>query len=69
MCRSKWFLPGFAGVLGVAMFVALWIGGDPTGGIYAGAVIVAFGVLVLLAGREVRRSARCAETGVTSASE
>ena len=50
MCRSKWFLPGFTGVLGVAMFVALWIGGDPTGGIYAGAVIVAFGALVLFAG-------------------
>jgi hypothetical protein len=50
MCRSKWFLPGFAGVLGVAMFVALWIGGDPAGGIYAACVIVAFGALVLFAG-------------------
>ena len=50
MCRSKWFLPGFAAALGLAMVIALWIGGDLVGGIYAGGVIVAFGLLVLLAG-------------------
>jgi hypothetical protein len=43
-------MPGFAGALGVMVFVALWIGGDPLGGIYAGLVLVAFGLLVLVAG-------------------
>ena len=51
MCRSKWFLPGFAVALGLAMFVAEWIGGQPLDGVYAGAVIVAFGLLILLGGR------------------
>ena len=50
VCRSKWFMPGFAGALGVMVFVALWIGGDPLGGVYAGAVLVAFGLLVLVGG-------------------
>jgi hypothetical protein len=50
MCRSKWFLPLFAVLLGFAMFVAEWIGGHPLDGVYAGAVIVAFGLVVLLGG-------------------
>ena len=50
MTRSKWFLPGLAVGLGLAMFVAEWIGGHPAAGVYAGAVIVAFGLFVLLAG-------------------
>jgi hypothetical protein len=48
---SKWFFPLFAAALGFAMFVALWIGGNPVGGIYSGTVIVAFGLVVLLGGR------------------
>jgi Na+/melibiose symporter-like transporter len=50
MCRSKWFMPGFAGALAVLVFAALWVGGDPIGGVYAGAVLVAFGLIVLFAG-------------------
>jgi len=50
VCRSKWFMPGFAGALGLMVFAALWIGGDPVGGVYAGAVLVAFGLIVLVAG-------------------
>jgi hypothetical protein len=50
MSKSKWFLPGFAVLLGVAMFVALWIGGNPIGGVYSGAVIVLFGLFILIAG-------------------
>jgi hypothetical protein len=43
-------MPGFAAVLGVMVFVALWIGGDPVGGIYSGVVLLAFGLIVLVAG-------------------
>ncbi len=50
MTRSKWFLPGLAAFLGVFVFVALWVGGDALGGVYAGAVLLAFGLFVLLAG-------------------
>jgi hypothetical protein len=50
MTRSKWFLPLFAVLLGFAMFVAEWIGGHPLDGLYAGAVIVGFGLVVLLGG-------------------
>jgi hypothetical protein len=50
MCRSKWFLPGFSALLAAFVFVALWIGGDATGGVYAGVVLLAFGLFVLLAG-------------------
>jgi hypothetical protein len=50
MIRSKWFLPGFAGFLAIVVFVALWVGGDAVGGIYAAAVLVAFGLFVLVGG-------------------
>ena len=50
MTRSKWFLPGLSAFLGVFVFLALWIGGDAIGGVYAAAVLVAFGLFVLLAG-------------------
>ena len=50
MARSKWFLPGLSVVLGVFVFVALWIGGDAIGGVYSAAVLLAFGLFVLLAG-------------------
>ena len=51
MTRSKWFIPGFSVALGVVMLAALWIGGDPTGGVISLAILVAFGALVLLGGR------------------
>jgi len=50
MCRNKWVLPLSIVALGIAMVAALWIGGDLEGGIYAGAVIAAWGVFILLAG-------------------
>jgi hypothetical protein len=50
MTRSKWYLPLLAVGLGIAIFVALWIGGNAEGGIYSGAVLVAFGLFVLVAG-------------------
>jgi hypothetical protein len=49
LCRTKW-LPLSIVALGVAMFAALWIGGDPEGGIYAGAVIAVWGLFILVAG-------------------
>jgi cobalamin synthase len=50
MVRSKWFLPGFAGFLAIVVFVALWVGGDATEGVYAASVLVAFGLFVLVGG-------------------
>jgi hypothetical protein len=50
MIRSKWFLPGFAGFLALVVFVALWVGGEPIGGLYAATVLVAFGLFVLIGG-------------------
>jgi NADH:ubiquinone oxidoreductase subunit 6 (subunit J) len=50
MCRSKWVLPVSIVALGIAMFAAEWIGGHPEAGIYAGAVIVAWGFFIMLAG-------------------
>jgi hypothetical protein len=51
MTRSKWFLPLFAGALGIVMLAALWIGDDPVGGVIALAIMVGFGGAVLLGGR------------------
>lgn len=50
MCRNKWVVPLSIVALGIAMVAALWIGGDLEGGIYAGAVIVVWGLFILLAG-------------------
>jgi hypothetical protein len=51
MARSKWFLPGFALALGVVIFAAQWVGGDPTGGVISFAILAGFGALVLFGGR------------------
>jgi hypothetical protein len=51
MARSKWFLPGFALALGIVIFVAQWVGGDPTGGVISFAILAGFGALVLFGGR------------------
>jgi len=51
IARSKWFLPTFAVVLGVAMLAAQWSGGDLTGGLVSLAILVGFGALVLVGGR------------------
>jgi hypothetical protein len=49
--RSRWFLPLFAVALGVVMFVAQWIGGDPGSGLGSLGIMAAFGALVLFGGR------------------
>jgi hypothetical protein len=49
--RSKWFLPLFAVALGMVVFVAQWIGGDPGSGLVSFAIVAGFGLLVLLGGR------------------
>ena len=51
MTRSKWFLPSFAVALGVVGFVAYAIGGDPSEGLVAFAIVGVFGAIVLLGGR------------------
>jgi hypothetical protein len=51
IARSKWFLPLFAVALGVVVFVAQWIGGDPGSGLVSLAILAGFGLLVLLGGR------------------
>ena len=51
LARSKWFVPLFAVALGVVMFVAQWIGGNPLSGLGSLAIMTAFGALILLGGR------------------
>jgi hypothetical protein len=49
--KSKWFLPLFAVALGVVVFVAQWIGGDPVSGLESLAILTAFGAVFLFGGR------------------
>src|SRR6516165_2760376 len=49
--RSKWFMPAFAVALGLIVFVAQWIGGDPQSGLVSFAILAGFGALLLLGGR------------------
>ena len=49
--RSKWFLPLFAVGLGLVIFGAQWIGGNPGSGLGSLGIMTAFGALVLLGGR------------------
>jgi len=49
--KSKWFLPLFAVGLGLAMLAAMWVGGDPSSGLFSLAVMVVFGSLILFGGR------------------
>jgi hypothetical protein len=51
MTRSKWFQPLFAVALGVVMFTAQWIGGNPITGLGSLALMTVFGALILLGGR------------------
>jgi hypothetical protein len=48
--KSKWFMPAFSASLGVVILVASWIGGHPVAGVFSLAIMVAFGLFVLLAG-------------------
>lgn len=49
--KSKWFMPLFAFALGLVMFVAQWIGGNPTSGLESLGILTAFGALILFGGR------------------
>jgi hypothetical protein len=51
MPRTKWFLPLFAVALGLVVFAAQWIGGDPHSGLVSFAILAGFGALVLAGGR------------------
>ena len=48
--RSKWFLPGFAVALGMVMFAAQSVGGDPKSGLVSLAIMAVFGAIVLFGG-------------------
>jgi hypothetical protein len=49
--RSKWFVPLFCVAMGLVLFAAEWIGGDPGGGLISLAILTGFGALILLGGR------------------
>jgi hypothetical protein len=49
--KSKWFLPSFSLVLGLVILAVSWLGGNPGAGVISLAIMVAFGLFVLLAGR------------------
>ena len=51
MTKSKWFLPLFATALGILVFAAQWIGGDPGGGLVSLAIMTAIGALFVFGGR------------------
>ena len=51
LTRTKWFLPLFCVGLGVAVFVAQWVGGDARSGAVSFATLTVFGALILLGGR------------------
>jgi hypothetical protein len=49
--RSKWFVPLLSVALGVVVFAAQWVGGDPGSGLVSLGIMAAFGALILLGGR------------------
>jgi len=49
--HSKWFLPAFSLVLGLVMLAVSWLGGSLGQGVISLAVLAAFGLIILLAGR------------------
>ena len=49
--RSKWFVPLLSVALGVVVFAAQWIGGDPGSGLVSFGIMAGFGALILLGGR------------------
>jgi hypothetical protein len=51
LTRSKWFLPSFSFVLGLVILAVSWLGGQPVTGAISLAVLAAFGLVVLVAGR------------------
>ena len=49
--RSKWFVPLLSVALGIVVFAAQWIGGDPGSGLESLGIMAGFGALILLGGR------------------
>jgi hypothetical protein len=49
--KSKWFMPLFAVALGLVVFAAQWIGGDPGSGLESLGILTAVGALFLFGGR------------------
>ncbi len=49
--RSRWFVPLFSLALGLVVFAAQWVGGDPGSGLVSLAIMAGFGAVVLLGGR------------------
>ena len=49
--KSKWFVPLFSVTLGIVVFAAQWIGGDPGSGLVSLCIMGAFGALLLFGGR------------------
>jgi hypothetical protein len=51
LTRSKWFVPLFSVSLGLVVFAAQWVGGDPGSGLVSLGIMTVFGLLILLGGR------------------
>ena len=49
--RSKCFVPLLSVALGIVVFAAQWVGGDPGSGLVSLAIMTGFGALILLGGR------------------
>ena len=49
--RSRWFVPLLSVALGIVVFAAQWIGGDPGSGLVSFGIMAGFGALILLGGR------------------
>lgn len=49
--RSRWFVPLLSVALGIVVFAAQWVGGDPGSGLVSLAIMTGFGALILLGGR------------------
>ena len=67
MARSKWFVPLFSVALGIMVFAAQWIGGDPASGLESLAIMTAFGASIVF-GAQRDDPRPVAATGATSAS-
>ena len=65
MHKSRWFLPLFSVALGIACFVALWIGGEEGSAWFALALMSVVGLAFLSAAASTWCEA-CAATAVTS---
>jgi hypothetical protein len=48
---NKWVQPTIALVLGLVMWAAFWIGGDPATGLFSFGIMAACGVILLFGGR------------------